>query len=373
MTIESDPVQDAILDAIDGAERIVDPIESLVERTATDLGAPFAPEVVTRLRQLRQEDRPAFEALRAQLKRTGVRVRELDRRLAAGCGDEGQPSQAELLIRIAGEAELFHSADGTAYADIDVAGHRETWPVRSKGFRRSLSRRLYQETGGAAGSEAFQAALNVRDAKAHYDGPERTVFVRVGGEEDRLYLDLVDEAWRAVEIDSQGWRIVDQPPVRFRRSAGMQPILAPVSGGSMDVLRTFLNVGSDAEFVLVVAWILAVLRDRGPYPILALSGEQGSAKSTFSAILRKLADPNKAPLRALPREDRDLFIAAGNAHILAFDNVSGTPALDLRHAVPARDRRRLRHPPAPHRSGRGAVRRRPAGDPEWDRGHGYSP
>ena len=36
--------------------------------------------------------------------------------------------------------------------------------------------------------------------------------------------------------------------------------------------------------------------------------------------------PNTAPLRALPREDRDLFIAASNGHVLAFDNVSGLPA-----------------------------------------------
>ena len=59
--------------------------------------------------------------------------------------------------------------------------------------------------------------------------------------------------------------------------------------------------------------------------MIALSGEQGSAKSTFSAILRSLLDPNTAPLRALPREDRDLFIAARNGHVLAFDNVSGLP------------------------------------------------
>ena len=31
-----------------------------------------------------------------------------------------------------------------------------------------------------------------------------------------------------------------------------------------------------------------VLRDRGPYPVLVLSGEQGSAKSTFASILRAL-------------------------------------------------------------------------------------
>ncbi len=91
-------------------------------------------------------------------------------------------------------------------------------------------------------------------------------------------------------------------------------------------MRSFLNVQSDTDFVLVVAWVLAVLRDRGPYPVIVLSGEQGSAKSTFSAILRALLDPNTAPLRALPREDRDLFIAATNGHVLAFDNVSGLPA-----------------------------------------------
>src|SRR5207249_4074783 len=63
----------------------------------------------------------------------------------------------------------------------------------------------------------------------------------------------------------------------------------------------------------------------GAVCLIVLSGERGSAKSTFSAILRALLDPNTAPLRALPREDRDLFIAANNGHLLAFDNVSGLP------------------------------------------------
>ena len=120
--------------------------------------------------------------------------------------------------------------------------------------------------------------------------------------------------------------MVENPPVRFRRPAGMQPLPVPVQGGSVEVLRSFLNVQSDTDFVLVVAWALAVLRNRGPYPVIVLSGEQGSAKSTFSAILRSLLDPNTAPLRALPREDRDLFIAASNGHVLAFDNVSGLPS-----------------------------------------------
>lgn len=240
-------------------------------------------------------------------------------------GDARGPTQADLMLQLAQTAELFHTPDGSGFADLDVNGHRETWPIRSKGFRRWLTFGFFKLTGGAPSSGALLSALNVIEAKAQFDSPERMVSVRVGGREGCLYLDLVDEAWRAVEIDASGWRIVEKTPVRFRRASGMKALPIPVSGGSIEALRPFLNVQSDADFVLVVAWALACLRDRGPYPVMVVSGEHGSVKSTFSAILRALLDPNTAPLRALPRDDRDLFIAASNGHLLAFDNVSSLP------------------------------------------------
>ena len=320
--------EDHICVAIENAEEVRDPLDDLVARTEADPGAAFAPEVLEALVALRQQDRAHFEGLRARLKRAGCRVTALDEALAEEAGDDSGrgPKQADLLIELAQEVELFHGPDSTAYADLQVNEHRETWPVRTKGFRRWLARRFFEATGGAPNSEALQSALNVIEAKAHFDGPERDVHIRIGGLGDKLYLDLGDEGWRAVEIDSDGWRVVDEPPVRFRRAAGMQPLPTPARGGSVETLRNFLNVQGDGDFTLVVAWALAVLRDRGPYPVLVLSGEQGSAKSTFSAVLRSLLDPNTAPLRALPREDRDLFISANNGHVLAFDNVSGLPA-----------------------------------------------
>jgi hypothetical protein len=319
---------DPICAAIDAAEEIRDPLEGLVERTAADAGAPFTPDALEALAALKSDNRAAFEALRAQLKKAGCRVTALDDAIAEESGEAGGrgPTQADILIDLAQSAELFHTPDGTGFADLDINGHRETWPIRAKGFRRWLARRFFEATGGAPSSEALQSALNVIEAKAHFDAPERVVHVRIGGLDGRLYLDLGDETWRAVEIDATGWRVIDNPPVRFRRAAGMQALPAPVAGGSVEALRSFLNVRSDADFVLVIAWALACLRNRGPYPVIVLSGEQGSAKSTFSAMLRALLDPNTAPLRALPREDRDLFIAASNGHVLAFDNVSGLPA-----------------------------------------------
>jgi hypothetical protein len=312
---------------IDDAEDVNDPLDGLVERAAADPGACFAPDVVERLGAIKKENRAGFENLRAQLKSAGCRVTELDKVLPneSGDGDGAASKQANILVRLAADAEVFHSADGTGYADLEINGHRETWPIRTKGFKRWLARGFYDETGGAPGSEALQSALNVIEAKAHFDGPERQVFIRVGSHAGRFYLDLGDESWHAVEINNSGWRVIDNPPVRFRRAAGMKPLPTPASGGSIEMLRPFLNLQSDADFVLVVAWALAVLRDRGPYPVLVLSGEQGSAKSTFSAILRDLLDPNAVPLRALLREDRELFIAANNGHVLTFDNISRLP------------------------------------------------
>jgi len=126
-------------------------------------------------------------------------------------------------------------------------------------------------------------------------------------------------------VSANGWRIAADPPVRFRRSAGMQPLPLPVRGGSVESLAPFVNLADENDFVLVVAWLLGALRAGGPYPVLALAGEQGSAKTTLSKLLRALIDPSVAPVRALPRDERELFIAASNGHILAFDNLSGLP------------------------------------------------
>ncbi|MGH7054935.1 MAG: DUF3631 domain-containing protein [Stellaceae bacterium] len=239
--------------------------------------------------------------------------------------EKGKTKQADILIKLARAGDLFHAPDGTAFADVNVNDHRETWPIRSKGFRRWLARRFFEATGGAPNSEALGAALNLIEAMAQFDGAERAVHVRLAEHEDRIYLDLADEKWRAVEIDANGWRVIASPPVRFRRPAGMKPLPIPERGGSLAALRRFANVASEEDFVLLVAWLLAALRPGRPCPVLVLTGEQGSAKSSLAALLRALVDPNTVPLRSLPREDRDLFIAANNGHVIAIDNVSSLP------------------------------------------------
>ena len=234
--------------------------------------------------------------------------------------------QADALIRLAmAKAKFWHSTDSTAFADIRVEKHRETWPVRSRKFKLWLAGQYYENCRSAPNSEAVQSALNILEGKARFEGPEFPVSVRIAAGDSKVYIDLGTRDWSAVEIDADGWRIVNEPPVRFRRSKGTLPLPLPRPDGDVNALRPFLNVNSSEDFALVIAYLLATLRGHGPFPILVLTGEHGTAKSTLARILRALCDPNSAPLRSLPREDLDLFISANNGYLLAFDNVSSLP------------------------------------------------
>ena len=71
------------------------------------------------------------------------------------------------------EAEYFRTPDHVAYADVTVDGHRETYPVRSRQYRRWLSRLYYEATGGSAPTnDTMQTALGMIEAKAANRGPQ---------------------------------------------------------------------------------------------------------------------------------------------------------------------------------------------------------
>jgi hypothetical protein len=241
-------------------------------------------------------------------------------------GPDPKPSQATKLTAMVrdSDAELFHDTSGDTYLTVSVGDHRETHLLRSRAAKEWLRHKFYELEATALSGNALRDAIEQLSAEATFSGACRPVHVRRAGDDDNIYLDLGDAAWQVVHVTAQGWQVVPAAdmPVRFRRPGGMLALPQPILGGNMELLRPFVNVTNADDFKLVVAWLLGVLRPRGPYPILALSGEQGSAKSTLARTLRSLLDPNVAPLRTLPRDEGDLLIAAKHGLAICYDNVS---------------------------------------------------
>jgi hypothetical protein len=236
--------------------------------------------------------------------------------------------EAQGLIVIAREADLFHTSFGDAYATFKTPqGHLQTCAVDSQEFRQWLTYRCWQTERRTPRKEDINTTINAAQGLARYEGQERPVHTRLAAHAGVIYLDLCDKE-HVVQVSSDGWQIInaDDAPVRFRRAKGLQPLPSPIAGGDVKLLRRFVNLASDEDFILLVAWLVAALRgDAMKFPVLSLTGEQGSAKSTVSLMLRMLIDPNVAPLRNSVRNQWDATIAANNSWCVILNNLSELP------------------------------------------------
>ena len=136
------------------------------------------------------------------------------------------PSRATELVMLVEEtgAELFHSPEGGVFARIGVNRHHETWPLRSTEFRDWLGGMFYQLHETVPSGQALADASNVLSGKARYMGRRQPVHVRIAGSDEAIFVDLADEKWQTVRITADGWDVLTEAPVRFRRARGMEPL-----------------------------------------------------------------------------------------------------------------------------------------------------
>lgn len=240
---------------------------------------------------------------------------------------ERSSSHADVLVDLVSRVELWHTPgnDGVAYASVPVGERIDHVPTRSKAFRRWLSHKFYSQFSKSAPAQSLQDAVCTIEGRAMFEGATHQAFVRLAECDGAIWLDLANDEGQTVRIDRNGWVVENSKstPVRFIRRRGTLALPVPVRCDEITLLRRFVNLADDSQWALLTTWLIAALRPRGPYPVLVLNGEQGSAKSTLCRVVRRLVDPNTAPLRRPPREDRDLMIAASNSWIVCFDNMSG--------------------------------------------------
>ena len=231
----------------------------------------------------------------------------------------------QLLLAIAEEAAYFHTPDQKVYADIDWNGIRQTLPIQRPLFKRWLQYQLFKRHQKTAGAESLTQTLGILEAKATFECEEREVHLRIAKHDGKIYLDLGTTAWDAVEISPEGWKIVTDYPVRFKRSDALLPLPMPEQGATLEILKDLLNLDEDG-WILTITWLLFSLYPNYPHPILVLHGEQGTGKSVTARVLKALIDPGKAPLIPNVADLRNLAIASENRWLLAYDNLSNLNA-----------------------------------------------
>jgi hypothetical protein len=230
------------------------------------------------------------------------------------------------LVAIAAETDLFQDDGDDGYCCIGLGGGaRRTLKIEGAAFSDWLiaeyGRRFPEfvagrQVPGSVSSSTLSDATRTILAMAR-QGDTRRVFLRLGWDSDRVYLDMAAPEPRAIEISPDGWSIVQDPPVHLVFLPTAKPLPVPVPGLRKTVLRQLRRFFGfrvkDDRFVLLVGVMMAGLMPRGPYPILILSGEQGSGKTTRSRFMR-LTRPRRrcAAAHGLPRTSLSASGAPGS-------------------------------------------------------------
>lgn len=263
------------------------------------------------------------------------RLRELeqerdDLRQKLHAREDDNETQAQALLRIAERAEVWRSPEGELFATYRVDGRRQTSRLRRGGFRKWLRIQFHEEQGKPPGSQALQDAIDTLAGYAELGDDVREVDLRVAGNAftgNQIFIDLGTEEWEAMKVTPGNWEQTRTPDAQFRRVQSMKPLPQPIAPDSdvhpLSLLRDHVRVKTDEDFALLLAWMVQALRPQGPYPVLVMTGEQGSGKTTTAKMIRSLVDPSHIPTRSAPAQEEDLVVAAENAWVLAFDNMSG--------------------------------------------------
>jgi hypothetical protein len=187
-------------------------------------------------------------------------------------------------------------------------------------FRNWLSNLYYKETNDLLSEEDIKKIVRILEAEAESGNvPRHRLDVRVrgynnnkeregeedqfekngsssdydeGGEEEEeeedaenfseIYYDLTNPRWEAIKITSEGWEIVKDPPILFRRYGNELPQCYPDRNYPSDILDQFialLNVKKDEHKQLLKTDIVSLFwTSTIPKPVLITPAVQGSAK-----------------------------------------------------------------------------------------------
>lgn len=225
----------------------------------------------------------------------------------------------ELLID---KSIFFHSPEGVPFAIVSPELSHLAVKVGSSEFKDQVRLLAFHSLSINLKTAALKEISEFFKSYAKTSCPCKTPYMRYANIENAVHVCRGTKIGGIVKITSNGFKNLKKSEVNFYSPPGQKVLAKPQKGGGFKALRKmFPNISRD-DFKLVMCWVICAINSKGPFPILVIQGEQGSAKTLFVKLLRDLIDPIVGSVITLPRNERDLVVIAQNNVVLAFDNVS---------------------------------------------------
>lgn len=236
--------------------------------------------------------------------------------------NEKEPQSKSLLDFIKNsDMELFCDNTNKSYASVMINGHRQVLPIENREFNLYLNHLYYSQFKKVINKDNLQQVINILQAEARFGKVKKIPLSnRVAKKDNSFCYDLSNEKWQVVEINADGWNVIDNPPILFNRYRHQSEQLTPMKNGDINKIFDYLNIKS--YHTLFLCWLVSCFVPDIPHAMPIIHGEKGSAKSTACSLLKQLIDPSVLDTLTIPKDMRSLIVNLQKHWFLPFDNVS---------------------------------------------------
>lgn len=235
---------------------------------------------------------------------------------------ESQASRLLKLIQSRKDIIIFRDSHSDPFVALEVDGIRQIWSCKGKQFKQWLSFLYWKTYDKNLSSEAKRGVIGTIESLATFEKEIIPLQTRNAFHNGDIWYDLTNNKWQAIKITPTSWELVEKPPILFRRYVYNRAQMMPIAGGNVRLLLKYFNISDPQQQLLILVHIICLFIPDFAHPILLVHGHQGSAKTTFSKLLRRVIDPSVMETASMPETHRELVQVIAHNSFLFFDNVS---------------------------------------------------
>ncbi|RPE78959.1 MULTISPECIES: bifunctional DNA primase/polymerase [unclassified Frondihabitans] len=257
----------------------------------------------------------------------GDKARHPDEKPAKPAKEQKESQSVRIIKMVQERFDIYTTPDGEPFAvDRDGAARPIMMNPNGGGRLRSHVIATMFDQGEPAGGAAVELALQTIYAKAQVEPTVHSLELRIAERPGTLVLDLAEPGTaRCVVITAFGWTVQNRPPagILFRITRTSKPLPAPTADGHLGQLREFLGwTAQDSRWRLVAGWLIAACFPTIPRPLLAFTGQPGSAKTTRARLVLSVLDPRAELGSSFGRNEGDEQAMAAGRYLVGWDNIT---------------------------------------------------
>ena len=225
------------------------------------------------------------------------------------------------LSKVFEQCNFFLDSDNKAWAEI-IAMKRNV-PIKGKYFKAWISTELRRMFKVVPNPNIINSIVEAVEADAIYRGEKRIFHPRITKVEDKIWYDIGGDSGKAVKIDKDGWKVVDDGLPLFRQTNNAVAQVIPSNeGGNVKLLLDFINIKDEREQVLFLVTLITCFIPEIEHPCMVFHGSKGAAKTTAIEMLKRIVDPSTGRPSTLPRNIDDFALQASKNYLLTYDNLT---------------------------------------------------